>query len=182
MAKTSKGFEGSSKTTKVAKLVGDEEIFWRVPTEKQLIVESNWDEQKKRIGEIIGFDDEDNNLFEVNNETLTIYGNYLKENLALPCYLTGSEDFAWEESYAFGRMSEKEHTERRKKRASFLDTFRLIELLVDMNQWSEIGVAVHRMEDKKKFELSLSMLEVTDRMSKNYQLINDYVTWYWNYR
>ena len=79
-------------------------------------------------------------------------------------------------------MSEKEHTERRKKRASFLDTFRLIELLLDMNQWSEIGVAVHRMEDKKKFELSLSMLEVTDRMSKNYQLINDYVTWYWNYR
>jgi hypothetical protein len=96
--------------------------------------------------------------------------------------LTGSEDFSWEESYAFGYMSEKEHTERRKKRASYLDTFRLIELLVDMNQWSEIGVAVHRMEDLKKFELSLSMLEVTDRMSKNYQLINDYVTWYWNYR
>jgi hypothetical protein len=48
MAKTSKGFEGSGKTSKVAKLVGDEEIFWRVSTEKQLIVESNWDEQKKR--------------------------------------------------------------------------------------------------------------------------------------
>jgi hypothetical protein len=54
--------------------------------------------------------------------------------------------------------------------------------MVDMNQWSEIGVAVHRMEDGKKFELSLSMLETTDKTSKNYQLIDDYVTWYWNYR
>jgi hypothetical protein len=181
MTKTSKGFDGSRKTSKVAKLVGDEEIFWRVPKEKQLSVKSNWDERKKRIGEIIGFDDKDN-LLKVNDETLTIYGNYLKKNLESPCYLTGSEDFSWEESYAFGYMSEKEHTERRKKRASYLDTFKLIEIIVDMNQWSEIGVTVHRMEDGKKFELSLSMLEATDRMSKNYQLINDYVKWYWNYR
>ena len=121
-------------------------------------------------------------MLKVNSETLMIYGNYLKENLALPCYLTGREDFSWEESYAFGYMSEKEHTERRKKRASYLDTFRLIEIIVDMNQWSEIGVTVQRMEDRKKFDLSLSILEATDRMSKNYQLINDYVTWYWNYR
>jgi len=48
MAKISKDFDKLVKKSKVATLVGDEEIVWRVPKEKQLIVEPNWDEQKKR--------------------------------------------------------------------------------------------------------------------------------------
>jgi hypothetical protein len=53
MAKTSKGFEGSRKTSKVAKLVGDEKIFWRVATEKQLIVKSNWNEKNKELEKLL---------------------------------------------------------------------------------------------------------------------------------
>jgi hypothetical protein len=38
------------------------------------------------------------------------------------------------------------------------------------------------MEDGKLFELCLSLLEATDRNSKNYQLLKDYSAWFWNYR
>jgi hypothetical protein len=82
----------------------------------------------------------------------------------------------------FGYMSKKEHSELRKKKASYLDTFRLIEVIVDLNDWSELGAKVKRMEDGKKFDLSLSELEVTDRSSPNYPLLDDYSTWFWNYR
>jgi len=181
MFKKSKGFGDSVQKHNMAKLLGDETIIWRVPKENQLIVETDWDEQRKRIGEIIGFDEE-NELPSVDDQSLTVYGNYLKNNLNSPCYLTGIEDFSWEESYVFGYMSEKEHTKRRKSTASYLDTFRLIKVIVDPKAWSDIGVEVQRMEDGKKFELSLSYLEVTDRKSPNFQLLNDYVVWYWNYR
>jgi hypothetical protein len=64
-----------------------------------------------------------------------------------------------------------------RKKPSYLDTYKLIKLIVDMKKWSEIGVNLQRMEDGKKFELALSWLEATDIKSKNYQLINDYVCW-----
>jgi hypothetical protein len=70
MAQISKDFDKLVKKSRLAKLIGNEKIFWRVPKEKQLIIESHWDEQKRRIGEIIGFDDE-NYLLEVN---VKIYG------------------------------------------------------------------------------------------------------------
>ena len=122
---------------------------------------------------IIGFDS-DGELPDVTDETLTIYGEYLEKNLELPCYLTGIEDFSWEERYIFGYGSQKEHEQLRKTRASYLDTFKLIQLITDLSMWSEIGAYVQRMEDGKKFELSLSELEATDRLSKNYQLLDDY--------
>ena len=118
----------------------------------------------------------------VDDETLTVYGNFLKNNLELPCYLTGSEDFSWEEAYVFGYMLEEEHSKRRKMQASYLDTFKVLEFAVDINLDSELGVRVQRMEDGKFFELCLSLLEATDRNSKNYQLLQDYSAWFWNYR
>jgi hypothetical protein len=121
-------------------------------------------------------------ILRANDNTLTVYGQYLEKNLELPCYLTGSEDFSWEEAFVFGYMSQKQHDELRKKSASYLDTYKLIHLITDFKMWSEIGVAVQRMEDGKKFELSLSELEATDKLSKNYQLLDDYSSWFWNYR
>ena len=126
-----------------------------IPRNEQPVIESNWEEQEKRIGEIIGFDS-DGELLDVTDETLIIYGEYLEKNLELPCYLTGIEDFSWEERYIFGYGSKKEHEELRKTRASYLDTFKLIKLITDLDMWSEIGAYVQRMEDGKKFELSLS--------------------------
>lgn len=80
------------------------------------------------------------------------------------------------------RMAKKLGDELRKKRASYLDTYKLIHLITDFKMWSEIGVAVQRMEDGKKFELSLSELKATDNLCKNYQLLDDYSSWFWNYR
>ena len=176
-----KGFGDFAKKRKMAKKLGDENVFWRLPKDEQPVIETNWEEQQKRTGAIIGFDS-DGELLTVNDDTLTIYGEYLQNNLQLPCYLTGIEDFSWEERYIFGYGSKKEHEELRKTRASYLDTYKLIQLLTDFRLWSEIGASVQRMEDGKKFELSLSELEATDRLSKNYQLLNDYSCWFWNYR
>jgi hypothetical protein len=156
-------------------------VIWRVPNDQRVVIEFDWDEQEQRIGEIIGVDEE-NELLAVKDETLTVYGNFLKNNLELPCYLTGSEDFSWEEAYVFGYMSEQEHSKRRKMQASFLDTFKMLEFAVDINLDSDLGVRVQRMEDGKLFELCLSLLEATDRNSKNYQLLKDYSAWFWNYR
>ncbi|MFM7580975.1 MAG: hypothetical protein ACKO5Q_29095 [Microcystaceae cyanobacterium] len=160
-----------------------EPVFWRLPNGTQPLVSSPLEEQEARIKAIIGIDENDEEeLASVNEETMAIYGQYLIANLVHPCYLTGSEDFSWEERFVFGYMSQKEHSEIRKKRASYLDTFRLIELIGDLNRWGELGAKVKRMEDGKMFELSLSELEVTDCSSPNYQLLNDYSFWFWNYR
>lgn len=182
MKSQSKGFGNSVNKYQVSRLIGDDQIFWRVSPEKRPILEDefNYEAIDKRIAEIIG-KDSDNNLAEFNDETLVIYGNYLKENLEFPCYLTGSEDFSWEESYVVRYMSQKEHDELRKKKASYLDTFKLLELIVDPDEWTELGVKVQRMEDGKKFELSLSSLEATDLLCKNYQLLSDYSYWFANY-
>ncbi len=181
MTKKSKGFGKSSQDENFAKLFGDESVFWRVPNDQRVVIEFDWDKQEQRIGEIIGVDEE-NELLAVDDETLTVYGNFLKNNLELPCYLTGSEDFSWEEAYVFGYMLEEEHSKRRKMQASYLDTFKVLEFAVDINLDSELGVRVQRMEDGKFFELCLSLLEATDRNSKNYQLLQDYSAWFWNYR
>ena len=45
-----------------------------------------------------------------------------------------------------------------------------------------IVVNVRRLSDKKKFALTLSDLEATDEKSKNHELLDDYVTWFVNYR
>lgn len=124
MANKSKGFGDYSKKRKMAKKLGAEDVFWRLPRNERPVIESNWEEQEKRIGEIIGFDSE-GELLDFTDETLKIYSEYLEKNLELPCYLTGIEDFSWEERYIFGYGSQKEHEELRKTRASYLDTFLL---------------------------------------------------------
>ena len=50
----------------------------------------------------------DGELLDVSDDTLSIYGEYLEKNLELPCYLTGIEDFSWEERYIFGYGSKKD--------------------------------------------------------------------------
>ena len=49
------------------------------------------------------------------------------------------------------------------------------------NEVRKVG-SVQRMEDGRKFELCLSELEATDRLSKNYQLLDDYSCWFVNYQ
>ena len=61
----------------------------------------DFDEQEQRIASALGEDE----VPEVNDRTLRQYLAYLRENLSFPCYLTGIEDFAWEERYVFGHGS-----------------------------------------------------------------------------
>jgi hypothetical protein len=53
MAQISKDFDKLVKKSRLAKLIGNEEIFWRVLKEKQLIIESHWDEQKKKLEKLL---------------------------------------------------------------------------------------------------------------------------------
>ena len=53
------------------------------------------DRQLKRIARIFDKDEPP----EVNEETLMVFLDHLRRNVELPCILTGSEDFEWEEYY-----------------------------------------------------------------------------------
>jgi hypothetical protein len=119
---------------------------------------------------------------EVKPKTLKIFLKHLKQNVELPCRLTGSEDFEWEEYYTLGPGSKKEHDQLRKTEASYLDTFELIEFDYDANGDEGIHAQVRRLSDKKIFNLPLDYLKVKPRKSKNFSLIDDYGVWFVNYR
>jgi len=80
----------------------------------------NRDAQDKRIAAILGeIEDVD---FE---ETIDIFFEYLKNNLSLPCEVTGIEDFRWEEIYVFGPGDQAEYDHlcvfgKREKKQNFL--------------------------------------------------------------
>ena len=184
MAKISKGFgellkqqrKLQSSTRAKPSVIKIESHQWQ-----QIPPPENFEEQERRIGEIVGLD-EDGEINEVNEKTLKIYYDYLVENLQLPCEVTGSEDFPWEEYYIIGGGSKKEHAKLRKTKPSYLDTYDLLKIKYTVDEYSELMVSVKRISDKRKFTLPLADLEVTDTTSKNYQLIDDYVVWYVNWR
>jgi hypothetical protein len=63
------------------------------------------DKQDQRIANLFGTQD----VPEVDTKTLERYRAYLQQHLALPCQLTGIEDFDWEEYYVIGPGSKAEH-------------------------------------------------------------------------
>jgi hypothetical protein len=137
--------------------------------------------QDKRIADIFGKKEVPN----VTDETLEIYLNYLKQHLGMPCQVTGIEDmgcFAWEEYYTFGPGSERKYAKLKKKRASYTDTFELLSFDDEVNEDDGIVVYVRRLSDEKKFALTLSDLKATDEKSKNHELLDEYATWFVNWR
>ena len=139
------------------------------------------DEQDQRIADIFGTKE----VPDVTDETLEIYFDSLKQHLEMPCQVTGTESmgcFSWEEYYTFGPGSEREYEKLKKKRASYTDTFALLSFDDDYDEDYGIVVNVRRISDKKKFALTLSDLEATEEKSKTYQLLDDYSTWFVNWR
>lgn len=137
--------------------------------------------QGKRIADIFGTKKAPN----VTDETLERFLAYLKENLEMPCQVTGIEDmgcFAWEEYYTFGTGSEKEYEQLKKKKASYRDTYELLNFEEDYDDNYGLSVKVRRVSDKKRFVLPLSDLKATEEASPNYQLLDDYSTWFVNWR
>ena len=41
---------------------------------------------------------------------------------------------------------------------------------------------ITRKSDKRKFQILLAELKAVDKKSKNYQLLDDYSGWFWNFR
>ena len=136
------------------------------------------DKQEQRLANIFGTQD----VPEVDTETLERYLDHLKQHLALPCQLTGIEDFDWEEYYVIGPGSKAEHERLRKTRPSYMDTYDLLSFEDGVDPDDGIMVHVCRVSDKKTFRLPLANLEATQKKLRNDQLLDDYAVWFVNWR
>ena len=139
---------------------------------------SNMDEQEKRIAALLGEEE----VPEVNVETLKKYLSYLEASVDRSCELTGIEDFKWEEYYLIGPGSAREHKKLRKTRPSYLDNYKIIRFENDIEIDYGLFVKVRRVSDKKQFVLPLSDLKVMDKKHPTYQLLHDYSVWFVNWR
>jgi len=137
---------------------------------------ASYEQQEQNIAEILTGPDSS-----VNKDNLATYLLHLKNKIELPCLLTGSEDFSWEEPYIFGGWDKEEYKALKKTKPSYTDTFELIGLDETVNEDRGIFVNVKRVSDKKTFALPLWDLKVTDKLDRNYQLISDYSFWMTNY-
>lgn len=138
--------------------------------------EFNAEQFETRISQIFRVQDID-----VSRENLMKYLDYLKQNLHFPCYVTGIEDFEWEEGYVIGEGSKKEYARLKKTQPSYTDTFKITRLEDLVFQEDDIFVNVERVGDCRKFTLPLSDLESVDASSPNNQLLDDYAVWFINY-
>jgi hypothetical protein len=143
---------------------------------------TKFDEQMTRWEAILGNADE--GTYE---EALAVFFKHLKTNLQLPCEVTGTEDFRWEEPYVIGGWSQQEYERLRKTQPSYTDKYELLD--IGQDDWSEwmmfdedIVAHVRRKSDGKEFHLGLAELRVTDKKSPNFQLVDDYAVWLVNNR
>jgi len=142
------------------------------------------DSQDARIEAII--DDENKNL-NVGDAVEKFYVQ-LARCLQLPCNVTSIEDFRWEEGYVFGAGDSEEYRELRKSQPSYKDTFELLAIERDTySEWmmfygEDLVGKVRRKSDGKEFYLGLAEIEVMDKKSENYQLLDDYSVWFVNNR
>ncbi len=137
--------------------------------------------QEKRIATIFGKQE----IPKVNDDTLAIYLDYLKQHLEMPCQITGIEDmgcFAWEERYRFLPDREDEYEARRKQEPSYKDTYELLNFEDKYDTYAGLMVKVKRVPGRKRFVLPLVDLKATDQQSPNYQLLHDYTVWVVNWR
>ena len=114
-------------------------------------------------------------------ENFIKYLDYIKRNIQLPCFVTGVEEFEWEEEYTMGSGSKKEYVKLKKTQPSHTDRFtihRLDDLFIEEDR---IFVEVTRISDRQKFTLPLADVESGDITSHNQQLLDEYYLWFCNY-
>jgi hypothetical protein len=137
------------------------------------------EEQDARIEAILG---KAKNL--TFNDAMDRFYQCLQSSLELPCAVTGSQDFDWEEIYVFGEGDPDEYAELRKTQPSYRDTYDLLSIEKGVrSEWmlfpfKDIAAHVRRRSDGKEFVLGLAELKAVDRNSVNEQLLDDYVTWF----
>lgn len=139
----------------------------------------DFDASFRRIDEIIGEADE--------SEGAAVWLKHLRDNLALPCDVTGADDFQWEEPYVLGVADAAEYRRLCRRQPSYRDIFTLERIEPDAadSEWAmhceDLGAYVTRKSDGRPFVLGLSELEAVDH-ERNAQLLQDYSVWFVNYR
>ncbi|MDL1981241.1 MAG: calcium-binding protein [Deltaproteobacteria bacterium] len=137
------------------------------------------DENIARVMKILNIVNEED--MEVDNENLKKYFDYLNDHLDFSKLVTGMQDFRWEEYYVFGPGDQKEYEKLKKKNPSYTDKYQILSL-EEYDYDESILVNVKRISDKKKFVLPLAELKAVDKDSNNFQLLEDFSMWFWNYR
>ena len=143
---------------------------------------SEFDEQMKRWDAILGDAAEG-----TQEEALDVFYGHLEANLQLPCEVTGTEDFRWEEPYVLGGWSPQEYKRLKKTQPSYTDKYDLLDIEQGWrSEWmmfdEDIVAKVRRKSDGNELDLGLAELRVTDKKSPNFQLLHDYAVWLVNNR
>ncbi|MEG3844669.1 calcium-binding protein [Microcoleus sp. herbarium14] len=131
---------------------------------------------ESKIRQILGSKNIDTTL-----ENFIKYLDYIKQNIQLPCCVTGVEEFEWEEEYTMGSGSKKEYAKLKKTQPSHTDTFKIHRLDDLFIEEDRIFVEVSRLSDRQKFILPLADFESVDVTSHNQQLLDDYYLWFCNF-
>lgn len=135
-----------------------------------------FEEQKQRIADTLGVEN-----LAVTLKSLTLYREYLRRNLDMPCTMTGIEGFPWEEKYVLGFDEKTEHETLKEKQPSCTDIYELKRFEDLMDETTGIIVKVKRIKDNRRFVLELASLKAIDKTSKNYILLDDYSAWFFNH-
>ena len=150
----------------------DPEMFANLPEN----IPFNLKQFEGKIQKILGGENIDVSL-----ENYVKYLEYIKQNIQLPCHVTGIEEFEWEEEYTMGSGSKKEYARLKKTQPSYTDRFTINRLEDFAVQEEGILVEVQSVSDDQKFIVPLSELESVDVISPNNQLLDDYAVWSANY-
>lgn len=134
------------------------------------------DEFDGKIAAILNTED-----IEVTEKNLKTYLTYLIQNMNIPCQVTPTDEFEWEEYYLYGAGSNKEYEKQKKTNPSYTDIFKLIRFEEEVTEEEGIKVQVERCSDRRKFILPLCDLEGVDENLPNYEFLDDYVLWFINY-
>ena len=177
-------------STKTAKVNGGENLTITVPIEDFLqqigafqgmegedeAEQIHWEVFEQKLEEILGTTNLD-----VNPTNLKKYLKYLKQNLTIPCLVTGMEEFEWEEHYTMGPGSKKEYQKLKKTQPSYTDKFNLLKLDNKLDVEYGILAVLERTTDNQKFTLPLADLETVVEDSINAELLEDYSMWFFTY-
>ncbi|MDE5113217.1 MAG: hypothetical protein O4803_02765 [Trichodesmium sp. St15_bin1_1] len=177
---------------KTSKMNGGENLSITVPLDDFLqqidsfqIVEDDDDDEveeiheevfEEKLEEVLG-----TTTFKVNQTNLKKYLKYLKQNLAIPCLVTGVEEFEWEEYYTVGPGSQKEYQKLKKTQPSYTDEFNILKLDNKLDVRDGILAVLERTTDNLKFTLPLAELEGVVEDSVDAKLLQYYGIWFFTY-
>ena len=139
--------------------------------------EYDYDEQESRIAKIFS----SNEIPDVSKQHAETFINFIKTNISPNVLLVGREIFfPWEESYMFGRGTEREYKYLKKKQISHDDQVQLISF-EKFDYDGDWVVKVKRLSDKKSFNAHLSWFKCVETDSNNAQLLDDFAFWIVNW-